>query len=82
MVPFLMPEPETTDALVAFLPAPHEGMGASERVTMTSGAGPVGQPACAVMVVVTEPAGALDLVGALEAEALEAEGALEATVLK
>lgn len=41
------------EGLVAFLPASQEGTGALERVTMTSGAGPVGQPAFAVMVVVT-----------------------------
>lgn len=74
MVPVALPLPEppmppdcaggpypgmvTMEGLVAFLPASHEGTGALERVTMTSGAGPVGQPALAVMVVVTEPAGA------------------------
>lgn len=61
------------EGLVAFLPASHEGTGALERVTITSGAGPVGQPACAVMVVVTEPAGAEEAAGFEEAA-----GALEA----
>lgn len=44
------------DGLVEFLPASHEGTGTSERVTITSAAG-VGQPALAVMVVVTEGMG-------------------------
>lgn len=45
------------EGLVSFLPASHDGTGALERVTMTSAGGPVGHPAFAVMVVVTEPAG-------------------------
>ena len=47
----------TMDGLVALEPASHEGTGALERVTITSGAGPEGHPACAVMVVVARPAG-------------------------
>ena len=46
--------------LVAFLPASQLGIGTLLLVTMTSGAGPVGQPACAVMVVVIPPAGTED----------------------
>jgi hypothetical protein len=67
----------TTEGFVAFLPASQEGTGALERVTMTSGAGPVGQPAFAVIVVVTEPAGGVEG-GADEAEADEA-GLLDTT---
>jgi hypothetical protein len=41
--------------LVALLPASQLGMGALLLVTMTSDAGPVGQPGCAVIVVVIPP---------------------------
>lgn len=79
--PFMPPDGpypgiEMIEGLVTFLPASHEGTGALERVTMTSAAGPVGQPALAVMVVVTEPAGA-EAAGALEAGMDAAAEALE-----
>jgi hypothetical protein len=42
----------TMDGLVLLLPASHEGTATAERVTITSAAAAVGQPGCAVMVVV------------------------------
>ncbi len=58
--PVLVPVPDMlmTLGLVALLPASQLGMGALDRVTITSGAGPVGHPARAVMVVVMGMAGA------------------------
>ena len=42
----------TMEGLVLLLPASHEGTATAERVTITSAAAAVGQPGCAVMVVV------------------------------
>lgn len=47
----------TTEGLVSLAPPAQLGTGALLRVTTTSAAGPVGQPACAVRVVETEGIG-------------------------
>jgi hypothetical protein len=52
----------TIEGLVSLAPPAQLGTGALLRVTTTSAAGPVGQPACAVRVVETEgmEAGAME----------------------
>jgi hypothetical protein len=55
--------------LVSLAPPAQLGTGALLRVTTTSAAGPVGQPACAVRVVETEGMGA----GAMEEAAIMGE---------
>ena len=72
----------TMEGLVSLAPPAQLGTGALLRVTTTSGAGPVGQPACAVRVVETEGmgmgAGAMEDCAAMGEEAAGVEAPYDA----